>query len=232
MTNNDTATGQQTARAQILAGIRRSLGRDGPAEADECRRRLDSHPRNLVPARGQVSPAERVELFAAMAGEVAATVVRLDSLDQVPEAVAAFLAGLNLPPALKLAPDPELAAIPWGRWPTLTVSQGRAEDQDLTSLTGALAGVAETGTLVLASGAGHPTTLNLMPDNHIVVLRADRVVGSYEDAWDALRRRGDLPRTVNFVTGPSRTGDIEQRIQLGAHGPRRLHILLVGAADA
>ena len=83
---------------------------------------------------------------------------------------------------------------------------------------------------MLTSGPDTPTTLNLMPDTHIVVMRADQIVGPYEDAWDRLRaRQGDkaLPRTVNFITGPSRTGDIEQRIELGAHGPRRLHIVLV-----
>ena len=83
---------------------------------------------------------------------------------------------------------------------------------------------------MLLSGSGGPTTLNFLPDNHIVVLRASRVVGAYEDAWTRLREAygpGVLPRTVNLVTGPSRTADIEQTIQLGAHGPRRLHILVI-----
>jgi L-lactate dehydrogenase complex protein LldG len=220
------------ARDQILAGIRRSLGRGEPSpEAGAaCEARLQGHPRNLVPARAQVPPPEQVELFVSMVLEVAATVQRLPNLDAVPDAVAEYLAGQNLPAEIKVAPDPDLAGIPWERRPTLTVRAGRAEDADATSLTGAVAGVAETGTLVMASGPAHPTTLNLMPDTHIVVLRADRVVGTYEDAWDALRARGPMPRTVNFITGPSRTGDIEQTIQLGAHGPRRLHVLLVGGA--
>jgi L-lactate dehydrogenase complex protein LldG len=53
------------------------------------------------------------------------------------------------------------------------------------------------------------------------------VVAAYEDGWDRLREGGGMPRAINFITGPSRTGDIEQRIELGAHGPRRLHIILV-----
>ena len=91
--------------------------------------------------------------------------------------------------------------------------------------------MAETGTLMLISGPQTPTTLNFLPDTHIVVLRAEQVVATYEDGWDLLRAGREapegLPRAVNFITGPSRTGDIEQRIELGAHGPRRLHIVLV-----
>ncbi|WP_207485353.1 LutC/YkgG family protein [Arenibaculum pallidiluteum] len=223
-----------SARDQILAGIRRSLRRDAPAPSDAqaCAERIERHPRNLIPARAQLPHPEQVELFVSMLGEVAATVQRLPGLEAVPDAVADYLASQNLPAELRMAPDPDLEGIPWERRPTLTITTGRAEDRDPTSLTGAAAGVAETGTLVMTSGAEHPTTLNLMPDTHIVVLRADRIVGTYEDAWDVLRARGPVPRTVNFITGPSRTGDIEQTIQLGAHGPRRLHVLLVEQAGA
>lgn len=215
------------ARDQILSGIRRSLKRDVLPEDRRapCEERLDRHPRNLVPARTRIPHPDQVELFSAMAAEVSATVVRVPDRDAVPDAVADYLAGLNLPAEIRIAPA--LSGIPWDRRPTLTVTGGRAEDRDLTSVTGALYGIAESGTLMIASSPDHPTTLNLMPDNHIVVLNARDVVGGYEDAWDGLRARGAMPRTVNFITGPSRTGDIEQQIQLGAHGPRRLHILLV-----
>jgi L-lactate dehydrogenase complex protein LldG len=82
---------------------------------------------------------------------------------------------------------------------------------------------------MLASGAERPTTLNFLPETHIVVLPADRVVGALEQAWARLRgeRRRNMPRTVNFITGPSRSADIEQTLQMGAHGPRRLHIILI-----
>ncbi len=99
-------------------------------------------------------------------------------------------------------------------------------------MTPAFTAVAETGTLMLRSGPDHPTTLNFLPDTHIVVLRAGQIVGPYEDAWAKLRAAGDMPRAVNFVSGPSRTADIEQTIQLGAHGPRRLHIVLIEDGDA
>src|SRR3546814_17374947 len=90
---------------------------------------------------------------------------------------------------------------------------------------GAFAGIAETGTVMMASGPDAPITLNFLPENHVVVLRASQVAGTYEEAWQRLREargRGVMPRAVNLITGPSRTGDIEQTILLGAHGPRRL----------
>jgi L-lactate dehydrogenase complex protein LldG len=99
------------------------------------------------------------------------------------------------------------------------------------SLCRAEAGIAESGTLVLVSGPQSPTTLNFLPETEIVVLSAEGVVGSMEEAWRMLRRRaapGQMPRTVNFITGPSRSADIALKLQMGAHGPRRLHIILVG----
>ena len=162
-----------------------------------------------------------------MAEAVQTTVARVATEQDIPAEVARYLAAENLPAELTVAPDASLDAIPWETRPLLQIRRGRAETHDAVSLTPCLAGVAETGTLMLASGPGTPTTLNFLPDTHIVVLHAGQVVASYEDGWDLLRQRGALPRTVNLITGPSRTGDIEQRIQLGAHGPRRLHIVLV-----
>lgn len=217
-----------SARAQILGGIRKALG--SAEGSEEARKRLAVHPRNLIPARAQLPPDQQADLFVTMATEVAATVERLSGPGDVPRAVAEYLAGLNLPAEIRVAPDTALDAIPWDQRPTLTVTKGRARDADGVSVTGAFAGVAETGTLMLLSGAERPTTLNFMPDTHIVVLKRSQIVGTMEDAWDRLRSlgvSGTMPRTVNFVTGPSRTGDIEMRIELGAHGPRRLHILLL-----
>jgi L-lactate dehydrogenase complex protein LldG len=85
--------------------------------------------------------------------------------------------------------------------------------------------------VVLTSGPENPTTLNFLPDVHIVVLEAGAVAGDFETVMEELRERygvGTLPRTVNMITGPSRSADIEQTLILGAHGPRKLHVILVG----
>jgi len=218
------------AGAEILAGIRRSLkrGRLDPARETELRGRVAARRRNLAPARAAaLDDRKRIELFVAMAEEVQATVARVGSPAVVPDEVARYLAAENLPAELVLAPDPSLDVMPWHERPLLRLRRGRAEAGDAVSLTPCCAAVAETGTLMLVSGPATPTTLNFLPDTHIVVVNPDQVVATYEDGWDRLRAAGAMPRAVNFITGPSRTGDIEQRIELGAHGPRRLHIILV-----
>ena len=223
-----------TARDDILGGIRRSLGRSAlsGAPADEIAERVAAHRRNLIPARAaSLDASGQVDLFVQMAEAVQTTVTRVAADGDVPAEVARYLAAENLPAEVKVAPDPSLDALPWEERPLLQIRRGKAEPGDAVSLTPCLAAVAETGTLMLASGEGTPTTLNFLPDTHIVVLRAGQVMASYEDGWDLLRSKGALPRTVNFITGPSRTGDIEQRIELGAHGPRRLHVILVGAEN-
>ncbi|HXA70446.1 MAG TPA: lactate utilization protein [Stellaceae bacterium] len=227
-------------REQILGSIRKSLKR-GPvteARASELRAKLEAHRRNVIPQRAAgLDPAAQVELFIRMAEGVQASVARVKSAAEVPGAVADYLAEKNLPSKLVMTPDPRLDGMPWADRPLLEIRRGRAEDGDLTGITACGAGVAETGTLVLTSGPESPTRNNFLPDHHLVVMRRDQVVASYEDAFDRLRARSKEtssewipPRTVNFITGPSRTADIEQKIELGAHGPRRLHIILIDEA--
>lgn len=219
-------------RSAVLGAIRRSLKRDGLSDTRraELERRLSSPSTGPIPARGQLPAASRVDLFVTMAKEAACTVARVASAAAVPEAVADYLARENLPARLRLAPDPAVSDLPWASRPLLEITRGPSDGSDEVSLTPALTGIAETGTLVLTSGAERPTTLNFLPETHIVVLPAERIVGGMEEAWAMLRRdygMGTMPRTVNLVTGPSRSADIEQTLQMGAHGPRRLHIILI-----
>jgi L-lactate dehydrogenase complex protein LldG len=180
-------------------------------------------------ARADLPQAQKVDLFCQWAEANNATVARV-ARSEVPGAVVAYLAGNNLPAQAALAPSPLLDDFDWGSQPILALRPGPAQPDDQTGITGAFAGIAETGTVVTASGPDHPVTLNLLPDTHVVVLRERDVLGGYEDVWERLRQRygkDRMPRTVNTITGPSRTGDIEQTIELGAHGPRRMHIVVV-----
>lgn len=219
-----------SARDEILGSIRRSLRRDAldPTIASALDQRLTARGRHVQLARIDRDHDGLVALFEEMALTLSATVGHIAASADVPAAVADYLASQNLPATVKAAPG--LKSIPWKSRPTLEVTYGVAVDSDAVSVTPCVAAVAETGTLVLHSGPDSPSTLNFLPDTHIVVVRRSQVTGSYENALDTIRDKdkgGLLPRTINMISGPSRTGDIEQTIQLGAHGPRRLHILLV-----
>jgi L-lactate dehydrogenase complex protein LldG len=111
----------------------------------------------------------------------------------------------------------------------LAIEARPTKGDDRLGITGCYCAIAETGTLVVLAGADTPTGTTLLPDTHVAVVRRDRIVGGMEEAFALIRReRGVLPRAINMISGPSRTGDIEQTIVLGAHGPYRVHILVVG----
>jgi L-lactate dehydrogenase complex protein LldG len=220
----------------ILTAIRRGLRR-GPLPADQQAMlggRLATHPRHLIPARSRVPRPEQVALFIRNVEKEFGTIRRVPDLAEMPAAIAEYLAAQNLPPRIAMAPHPELQGLDWASRPLLQVEARRGDAEDPVSLQHGYAGIAETGTLMLPSSPHRPTTLNLLPDTEMVFLRASRIVGAYEEAWDLLRAEnqdaatgGFMPRNVMFVTGPSRSADIEQTLELGAHGPRRLHILLL-----
>jgi L-lactate dehydrogenase complex protein LldG len=222
-----------TARDTILSSIRASLGVNGHEAPRQkvVADRLAGHPTGVVPARGQLPPQERLGLFVKMFEGAAGTVQTVAGADAVPAAVGAFLRRHNLPLSIRRGADEKLSALPWSNEPSLEISTGPSDGAQLASISHAFAGVAETGTLVLTASPDNPTTLNFLPDNHVVVLDARDIGGDFETAIARLRERygeGALPRVVNMITGPSRSADIEQTLILGAHGPRRLHVIVVG----
>lgn len=215
------------ARERILGRIRRSLGRSEPLAGDALaavESRLAEPPRGVLPAFQEPLDQRFCDRMEAVAG----TVARVTSLAEVPGAVAAHLERNGLPPQALVCPDPLFEGLDWPEG--VEVERRRTGGGDPVSVTAAFAGVAETGSLVLLS-AQSPTTLNFLPEDHVVVLPESRLLRHLEDAWLRLRESyGDPPRTVNFITGPSKTADVEQTIQVGAHGPRRLHVILVAGA--
>ncbi|MCX7154833.1 MAG: lactate utilization protein C [Rhodocyclales bacterium] len=142
-----------------------------------------------------------------------------------PAAVARYLAAMNLPKSA--VAQPALAALDWAG-AGLTVEARGARDADLVGITGCFCAVAETGTLMMCSSPDTPAAVSLLPETHVAIVRASRILPYMEDAWALARKElGTLPRAVNFISGPSRTGDIEQTIVLGAHGPYRVHLVIV-----
>jgi L-lactate dehydrogenase complex protein LldG len=191
--------------------------------------RLARHPRGLIPERGTRKPRERVAQFREMLAEAHGTMEEVASADEIPAAVTSYLRSKNLPMSIRHGADPRLESIAWQNEKTLEVSVGPSDGNQLAAVSHAFGAAAETGTLVLVSGPDNPTTLNFLPEHHLVVLNAKDIAGNYEAVWDALRKKfgAGLPRAVNWITGPSRSADIEQVHLHGAHGPRSLHVLLV-----
>ena len=221
-----------TAKTGILSRLRTALqvSADDKSRKTAVAARLKSAPNGVIPARAQLPQKRQVDLFQTMAEKFAATVVRVKSPKDVPAAVSAYLRSKNLPSRAAIGTDPRLAAMPWKAQKNLELKTGPSDGSDETGISHAFAAIAETGTLVMTSGADNPTTLNFLPENHIVIIEASKVTGDLESVMAQVRTtfgKGQMPRTVNFITGPSRSGDIEQKILLGAHGPRALHIILV-----
>jgi L-lactate dehydrogenase complex protein LldG len=220
-----------SARDAVLARVRHALPRAAEAQSAAeavVAARLETHARNLIPARGQLDRDGRVHLFVELASAVNADVRQLEGLADVPAAVSGYLRQHNLPQKIVVAPEPLLDHCGWDSQPLLRVRRDDAVDSDAIGVTLAIAGVAETGTLVLGSSPERPTLLAYLPETSVVVVAADWIEGAYEDAWESVRAMpGGVPRSVNFITGPSRTADIAQKLELGAHGPRRLLILIV-----
>jgi L-lactate dehydrogenase complex protein LldG len=210
------------ARTAILSAIRRSLGRDELSvdAAAELELALSEPKARILPQVGN----DVVEHFLVRAQALAMTIARVVRRADVPAAAAEYVRNRRLPNRLVVA-----AALQDLTWPDgFEVRHGATRREDPVSVTDCFAAVAETGSLVLTSGPATPTTLNFTPDDMIAVLAVGDIAAHQEVVWQRLRReRAALPRTVNFVSGPSRTADIEQVVQLGVHGPRRVHVILV-----
>jgi L-lactate dehydrogenase complex protein LldG len=224
------------SREDVLGEIRASLRlQAGGDRARVVEQRLNAPPRHALPAKAARPALQLAAQFAACLRDQSTAVIEAGSAEEVPSAVAGFLAKAGVPLRLRMGSDASLAALPWEKAAGLVCLQGPADPADMAALSHAMAGVAETGTLVLASGADNPTSLAFLPEIHLVAVRRGAIVGSYEEAFDIVRARFGrrvMPRALNLVSGASRTGDIGGRIVMGAHGPRTLCVVIYGADAA
>jgi L-lactate dehydrogenase complex protein LldG len=225
MTELDTSA----ARSRILARIRSAQGRGPAPTAGELRAVDDWIARRAVGPQPTVSD-DRIAHFESQAARMSSTTERVARLADVPAAVARYLDAHGLPK--RAVCWNTLGDLDW-KGAGLDVEPRRPHGDDLVGISGAFAAIAETGTLMMLSGPDTPASMHLLPETHVALVMADRVVGHYEDAFALARtERGRLPRATNLVSGPSRTGDIEQTIVLGAHGPYRVHVVIVGVPRA
>ncbi len=215
------------ARAAIFNRIRQAQNRPAEpteAELEQVRQYLANHAPGPRPDLG----GDVVARFCQQAERTSQTLDRVATLDQVPEAVSRYLSGLGLPK--QAIAWKTLDGLPWQQ-AGIGVAFRKPVNEDLVGVTGCFCAVAETGTLMLLSGPETFSSAALLPETHIALVPVSRIVGSIEDAFAlAKAERGELPRATNFISGPSRTGDIEQTIVLGAHGPYRVHVILITGA--
>jgi L-lactate dehydrogenase complex protein LldG len=212
------------ARKAIFSRIRKAQKR--PLEATGAERAavveyMSQHSRGPLP----LMDTDLVERFKQQALRMADTVDEVGTQSEVPAAVARYLDQLGIP----------RNAIAWGTLNQLGWSAAGIEvdfrppmNDDLVGITGSFCAVAETGTLMLLSGEQTYASASLLPETHIAILHRSRIVAAMEDGFALVRSElGELPRSISFISGPSRTGDIEQTIVLGAHGPYRVHVIIV-----
>jgi L-lactate dehydrogenase complex protein LldG len=215
-----------TARAAILAQIRARQGRPAALhdlEAADAEVDIGRHVRGPQP-----TIADRIAGFTTQALALQTSVARVTSAQDVPPAVAAYLREQAM--GMQGVAWETLADLPWVD-AGVTLEFRPPRDEDKLGITGCFCAVAETGSLVLASSPATPSSTHLLPQTHIAIVPASRIVAALEDAYALLRAElGELPRALSTVSGPSRTGDIEQTIVLGAHGPYRVHVVIVDAA--
>ena len=230
-----------TARDAIMSKVRVNV-RDGAVvppghdaeRAETVRARLAACARNLVPARATDKPVdELVPILGHWLTLAGGDLIEVAAFGDVPAAVAGYLRRHGAPLRVRHGADGMLAGIPWTSEEQLVVEHGHAGPSDTASVTRALAAVAETGTVVVASGPANPVTLSFLPEINIVIVNRGDVVGPLEDAVARVREvvkplGSGLPRTLNLISGPSRSADIGGIPVLGAHGPKRLAVIVVG----
>jgi L-lactate dehydrogenase complex protein LldG len=211
-------------RDTVLQAVRAALGgasRDPQAIAAEAAALLEA-PEAIRP---RLPPGDVVELFAERVAspKVSATLDRVASLGELPEAVRRYLAAEDLPPVVALQPTVALQDLDWhGIETRRTMTANEAVGVGLAHW-----GIAETGSLVFHSGPDTPILFNFLPLHHVVAVRASRILTHLED-YAAVAAAEPAPRNVNLITGISGTTDIEGSYVRGAHGPRFLHVIIVG----
>ncbi len=180
----------------------------------------------MIPRAAGTLTEDPLLRFRRLAEASGSTLDEAASAAAAPVRVAAYLKEAGLTHAAVVWPA--LAALPWAA--AGIAAEARApQTTDAIGITGAFCGIAETGTLLLLSAGDSPGATSLVPETHIALLPRERIVRDFEAAFARVRtEHGSLPRALAFISGPSRTADIEQTIVIGAHGPRRVHIILVG----
>ena len=216
-----------SARDNILGRIRKAQGRTGTeptaAELELVRANIARHAAGPIPAIGQAS--DLVLQFRHECDRVGTTHGEVASRGAVPAEVRRYLDAVGV--ERRVLVWHELADLDWNA-AGISIDDRTAQPADRTSVTTCFCAIAETGTAMLLSSPATPKATALLPETHICVVSKSRLVANMEAAFALLRaERGEPPRATWLVSGASRTADIEQTLVVGAHGPYRVHVILV-----
>ncbi len=218
-----------SARAEIFARLRGTAKPSGGA--------ANAHRERLAIGRAPSAALPVTDVCAAFLHNVVANRGSIDcagNRSEAVKAVAQYLYQHFRTQRLVAGNDPRLAALPW-RDAGLLPRFGALNPSEPVALSFAQLAVAETGAVVTWTGRANPAANSLLPEHHIVLVNTTDLVKDMEYAWDRINEhieQGTRPRGVNFIAGPSSTADIAGQLVYGAHGPRRLHVILVGEIPA
>jgi L-lactate dehydrogenase complex protein LldG len=214
-----------SARENILVRIRANQKKPGLtsiAELDAASAFIAAHPQGPRP---NADWPDLISRFKEQSLKMESTVDEVSSVAAIPTAIAHYLKEKNL--ENRVIAWPAFSNLDWES-AGISIEVRDAIESDRVGITGCFCAIAETGTLLLTTSPTTPNKTSLLPETHIAIVRTSRIVVGIEEAWNLLRAElKQLPRACSFISGPSRTADIEQTLVIGAHGPYRVHIILV-----
>ncbi len=240
------------AKEDFLAGVRTALGReagppqdayprlgDGQAELEERERelyhRVAANRDGLLEGLASTAELRGWKVHRARDGEEAiGRVTAIVAAGQVKRVVRSTQEVFQQAPFHQALTDAGVQVV--------AVARNESQDRETlrrdiiaadVGITGADYAVAETGSVVVMPRAGLSRLVSLVPPMHIALVRPEDVVESLDDVFllrrlEFHRKGGDMGSYLNFITGPSRTADIEQTLVVGVHGPREVHLVLLG----
>jgi L-lactate dehydrogenase complex protein LldG len=220
--------GETGSRTLFMARLRGRLGVGAPENV--------AHPLPPMPVSGVPSPdfvlLDRDDLVGTFvrAATVASAVVHRVVGSSVPESLVADVCATYGVRTAVVSAEPEAQAVGSSLAAAGVQVSGlsidSAADADL-GVTSATAGLALTGSLVVESAAAGGRSASLLPPVHLCVLPASRIVAAVGDVLRGLGAPGRIPSNVVCISGPSRSGDIEQIITLGVHGPTSVVVVVL-----
>jgi L-lactate dehydrogenase complex protein LldG len=210
------------ARAQILDAVRSARGALPERTASHAQSR-----QALLPPRFVREAPDLADLFLHKLDAVSASHAVLPSFRDLPDHLSTWFARQGMLSRFLLAPEPLLMGLDWASSRLSPLSELPNVLTPRTIVSGAFAGVAETGSIALLTNGMSRPSHNLLAQTQVVVVERTRIVAAMEDVWIMTRRAG-LPRSLVFVTGPSRTADVEMTLELGVHGAVAVHVVLIG----